>query len=280
MATQLLIYRNVQPITRDKHCELYLKAGKDFVFAKEVNSVPLMAAEFPAAASDLPIVFTDADDGVLPVAVLGIERDVNLMVDDDNRWQGEYVPAFFRRYPFVFASSAEGKTFTLCVDEDYEGLNSEGRGERLFDADGEQTQYLSRVLSFLQDYQAHFQRTRAFCRRLVELDLLESVEAQVRLPEGGRRTLTGFKSINRKKLKELSAEQLQTLVGNDELELMYIHLQSMRNFSRLTRLARGGAALDSQTKPDPATDDDTSTDEAAQTGNAASSDQSTDTLLH
>jgi len=280
MATQLLIYRNVQPITRDKHCELYLKAGKDFVFAKEVNSVPLMAAEFPAAASDLPIVFTDADDGVLPVAVLGIERDVNLMVDDDNRWQGEYVPAFFRRYPFVFASSAEGKTFTLCVDEDYEGLNSEGRGERLFDADGEQTQYLSRVLSFLQDYQAHFQRTRAFCRRLVELDLLESVEAQVRLPEGGRRTLTGFKSINRKKLKELSAEQLQTLVGNDELELMYIHLQSMRNFSRLTRLARGGAALDSQTKPDPATDDDTSTDEAAQTGNAASSDQSTDTLLN
>ncbi|KPQ25544.1 MAG: SapC [Halomonas sp. HL-48] len=280
MATQLLIYRNVQPITRDKHGELYLKAGKDFVFAKEVNSVPLMAAEFPAAASDLPIVFTDADDGVLPVAVLGIERDVNLMVDDDNRWQGEYVPAFFRRYPFVFASSAEGKTFTLCVDEDYEGLNSEGRGERLFDADGEQTQYLSRVLSFLQDYQAHFQRTRAFCRRLVELDLLESVEAQVRLPEGGRRTLTGFKSINRKKLKELSAEQLQTLVGNDELELMYIHLQSMRNFSRLTRLARGGAALDSQTKPDPATDDDTSTDEAAQTGNAASSDQSTDTLLH
>ncbi|SDN17563.1 SapC family protein [Vreelandella arcis] len=280
MATQLLIYRNVQPITRDKHGELYLKAGKDFVFAKEVNSVPLMAAEFPAAASDLPIVFTDTDDGVLPVAVLGIERDVNLMVDDDNRWQGEYVPAFFRRYPFVFASSEDGKTFTLCIDEDYEGINSEGRGERLFDADGEQTQYLSRVLSFLQDYQAHFQRTRTFCRRLVELDLLEAVEAQVRLPEGGRRTLTGFKSINRQKLKELSADQLQELMGNDELELMHIHLQSMRNFNRLARLARGGNALDSQAKPDPATDEDTAADQAAPASDASSTDQDSNTLLH
>lgn len=280
MATQLLIYRNVQPITRDKHGELYLKAGKDFVFAKEVNSVPLMAAEFPAAASDLPIVFTDSDDGVLPVAVLGIERDVNLMVDDDNRWQGEYVPAFFRRYPFVFASSADGKSFTLCIDEDYEGINSEGRGERLFDADGEQTQYLSRVLSFLQDYQAHFQRTRTFCRRLVELDLLESVEAQVRLPEGGRRTLTGFKAINRNKLKELSAEQLQSLMSNDELELMHIHLQSMRNFNRLTRLAKGGAAVGAQAKPDPATDEDRATDDSAPTTDASSTDQDSNSLLH
>lgn len=280
MATQLLIYRNVQPITRDKHGELYLKAGKDFVFAKEVNSVPLMAAEFPAAASDLPIVFTEADDGVLPVAVLGIERDVNLMVDDDNRWQGEYVPAFFRRYPFVFASSADGKSFTLCVDEDYEGINSEGRGERLFDADGEQTQYLSRVLSFLQDYQAHFQRTRAFCRRLVDLDLLESVEAQVRLPEGGRRTLTGFKAINRNKLKELPAEQLQSLMSNDELELIHIHLQSMRNFNRLTRLAKGGSALGTQSKPDPATDEENAASESKPASEAPSTDQDSNSLLH
>ncbi|GHC30794.1 SapC family protein [Aidingimonas halophila] len=280
MATQLLIYRNVQPITRDKHGDLSLKVGKDFAFAREVNSVPLMAAEFPAAASDLPIVFTDADDGVLPVAVLGIERDANLMVDDDNRWRGEYVPAFFRRYPFVFASSSDGKTFTLCIDEEYEGFNREGRGEHLFDADGEQTQYLGRVLSFLQDYQAHFQRTRAFCRRLVEMDLLESVEAQVRLPEGGRRTLTGFKAINRNKLKELSAEQLQTLMGNDELELMHIHLQSMRNFNRLTRLARGGDAVDAQSKTDPTAEERSPDDAATPSESAAGTDQEANTSLH
>ncbi|PMR72714.1 SapC family protein [Billgrantia endophytica] len=252
MATQLLIYRDVQPITRDKHGELSLKVGKDFGFAKDINSVPLMAAEFPTAASDLPIVFTDADDGVLPVAVLGIDQDANLMVDSEGQWRGEYVPAFLRRYPFVFASSADGKTFTLCVDEAYAGLNGEGRGERFFDADGERTQYLAKVLDFLQDYQAHFQRTRAFCQRLVELELLEAVEAQIGLPEGGKRTLTGFKAVNRQKLKALPDETLKTMLGSDELELLYIHLQSMRNFNRLSRLSRGGARVGSQQKGDPA----------------------------
>ncbi|KAA0014622.1 SapC family protein [Billgrantia pellis] len=252
LATQLLIYRNVQPITRDKHGELSLKVGKDFGFAGQVNSVPLMAAEFPAAASDLPIVFTDAEGSVLPVAVLGIDQDSNLMVDGEGQWRGEYVPAFLRRYPFVFASSEDGKTFTLCIDEDYEGLNAEGRGERFFDSDGEQTQYMAKVLDFLQDYQAHFQRTRAFCNRLVELDLLEAVEAQISLPEGGKRTLTGFKAVNRQKLKELPEGALKSMLATDELELLYVHLQSMRNFNRLSRLARGGSRVGALSKGDPA----------------------------
>lgn len=252
MATQLLIYRNVQPITRDKHGELSLKVGADFGFAAKVNSVPLMAAEFPAAATDLPIVFTATEDGVLPVAVLGLAQDANLMVDAEGQWRGEYVPAFFRRYPFVFASSEQGKTFTLCIDEEYEGLNQDGKGERFFDSDGERTQYLERVLTFLQDYQAHFQRTRAFGKRLAELDLLEDVQAQVRQPEGGQRTLTGFKAVNRAKLKTLGDDDLKAMLANDELELLYIHLQSMRNFNRLSRLARGGNRVGAQQKGDPA----------------------------
>ncbi|WP_163575953.1 SapC family protein [Halomonas faecis] len=253
MATQLLIYRNVQPITRDKHSPYSLKVGTDFGFAATVNSVPLMAAEFPAAATDLPIVFTEAEEGsVVPVAVLGLAQDSNLMVDAEGQWRGEYVPAFLRRYPFVFASSEGGKTFTLCIDEEYEGLNQDGKGERFFDSDGERTQYLERVLTFLQDYQSHFQRTRAFGKRLVELDLLEDVQAQVRQAEGGARTLTGFKAVNRNKLKALDDDTLKTMLGNDELELLFIHLQSMRNFNRLSRLARGGARVGAQSKGDPA----------------------------
>ncbi|NOG32831.1 SapC family protein [Halomonas sp. TBZ9] len=253
MSTQLLIYRDIQPITRDKHKERYLKVSRDFRFASNVNSVPLMAAEFPSAATDLPIVFTASEDGsVLPVVVLGLQQDENYLVDAEGQWRGEYVPAFFRRYPFVFASSESGDTFTLCVDEAYEGLNTDGRGERFFDAEGEQTQYLERVLSFLQDYQAHFQRTRAFGKHLVELDILEDVQAQVRQTEGSPRTLTGFKAVNREKLKGLDEQALQKMLATDELELLYIHLQSMRNFNRLNRLSAGGEHVDAQSKGDPA----------------------------
>ena len=38
-------------------------------------------------------------------------------------------------------------------------------GERLFTEDGKPSPYTERVLKFLKEYQAHFERTRAFCTR-------------------------------------------------------------------------------------------------------------------
>src|SRR5690606_39566774 len=50
-----------------------------------------------------------------------------------------YIPAFIRRYPFVFAGDAENKNLTLCVDEDSKALVKDGStGKRLFDDNGEQ----------------------------------------------------------------------------------------------------------------------------------------------
>ncbi|WP_269472662.1 SapC family protein [Vibrio taketomensis] len=68
----------------------------------------------------------------------------------------------------------------MCLDESYAGCNQEDRGERLFDGDGEQTQYLQKVVDFLQDYQSHYQRTQAFCRKLAELDLFEDMGPNLR----------------------------------------------------------------------------------------------------
>src|SRR5205814_2808211 len=97
--------------------------------------------------------------------------------------------------------------------------------------DGTPSEYTDNVLKFVQEYQRQFDRTRAFCRKLVELDLLESMQAQVALATGETTSLTGFMAVDRKKLKALTGEKLAELVGTDELELLYLHLFSMRNFS-------------------------------------------------
>jgi hypothetical protein len=45
-------------------------------------------------------------------------------------------------------------------------------------------------------------------------------------------------------LKKLSGETLAQLASNDELELIYLHLQSMRNFNLMRdRLAASVAAV-------------------------------------
>ena len=235
MATQLLIYGDVKPVTKTNHQNLYVKTGGNYSFAENVNSVPLMAVEFPQAFAEYPIVFAGDEKKVTPVVVMGVNEKQNLFVKKDEGWDAKYIPAFIRRYPFVFSSTDDGKTLTLCIDESFEGCNQEGRGERLFDNDGERTQYLENTLKFLENYQAHHLRTNMFCEQLVELELLQPMQAQFTAGKanGEPRTLSGFMGINREKLKELSDENVLKLFKNDSLELIYQHLLSMRNFSTM-----------------------------------------------
>jgi hypothetical protein len=155
---------------------------------------------------------------------------------------GKYIPAFVRRYPFVFSSSDEGRTFTLCIDETFPGFNQSGRGERLFGADGKPTPYVDNALKFLTQYQFEFQRAQGFCKKLKELNLLEPMQAKINLGSGERMAVGGFSVVDRARLKTLSASVLAELVKSDELELIYAHLVSMQNFSTMRDRLAGGPA--------------------------------------
>ena len=231
MTKQLLIYQSAVPVSASRHINVALEPVADYAFSAAINAVPLMAVEFLRAATEYAIVFTQAGEDVIPAVVLGVRGNQNLYMSADQKWQAEYIPAFIRRYPFVFSSSAEGKTLTLCIDESHPGVNREGRGERLFGEDGKPTAYVERVLKFLQEYQAHFERTRQFGRRIMQLGLLEPMQAQVTTPKGEKLSLNGFLSVSRAKLRALDGEALASLAKTDELELLYLQLHSMRNFS-------------------------------------------------
>jgi hypothetical protein len=231
MSTQLLIYETAVPVSAGRHGKASIEASNKYAFARHINSVPLMAVEFPEAVSEYAIVFAQSGDDVVPLAILGARQNENLYLGADEQWQANYIPAFVRRYPFVFSSSPDGQTFTLCVDEAFQGLNYLGKGQALFDAEGKPTAYTDNVLKFLQEYRNQFLRTQAFCRKLKALDLLEPMRAEFTMGNGERMALTGFQAVDRKRLKALAPEQLAELAGTDELELVYLHLQSMRNFT-------------------------------------------------
>ena len=231
MSTQLLIYETAVPVSSGRHGKCSVEAGKGYAFARRINSVPLMAVEFPQAAAEYAIVFAQSGEDFLPVVILGARQGENLYVGEDERWNADYVPAFLRRYPFIFSAGDDGKTFTLCVDEAYPGLNYQGRGQALF-AEGKQTSYVDNVLKFLQEYRTQFLRTKAFCNKLAEHKLLEPMQAQFTLGQD-KMSLGGFMAIDRQKLKALPGEVVAQLAATDELELIYLHLQSMRNFGEV-----------------------------------------------
>jgi hypothetical protein len=233
MTTQLLIYETVVPLAFATHRHSSVEIGRNFDFSRKVNSVPLMAVEFREVQSDYPIVFAGNKEGVMPAVILGLRDGENLYLSSDGNWDARYIPAFVRRYPFVFSKSEDEQRFLLCIDEQFSGFNGDGRGERLFTDDGKPSPYVDNILKFLQEYQLQFHRTERFCQKILELDLLEPMQAQVEMNSGEKYSLGGFMAVNREKLKELSGDKLAELAKTDELELIYLHLQSMRNFGAL-----------------------------------------------
>ena len=231
MTKQLLIYETAVPVSPARHGKHSMEVAGNYAFSAGINAVPLMAVEILRAATEYAVVFTAVGDDVMPAVVLGVKGDQNLYLGPDGHWNAKYIPAFIRRYPFVFSASEDNKTLTLCVDEAYPGLNTEGRGARLFGDDGKPAPYVDQVLAFLKEYQAHFVRTQAFGKRLKESGLLEPMQAKVTTPGGATLSLTGFLAVNRGRLRELPADQLAALAKTDELELLYLHLYSMRNFA-------------------------------------------------
>lgn len=237
MSKQMMIYERTVALHKDTHRDWSVVAGEDFSFAKDVNSVPLLGPEFRPASRDFVIVFAVGDDVVLPSVMLGIYDNKNAYVDATGRWTHGYVPAFLRRYPFAFAETNDGDTLTLCVDAEFGGFNTEGKGERLFDDKGDKTEYLEKMFSFTQEFHALYQRTVAFGLKLRELDLLEPSKATFNLPDGSSRDLSGFSRINKEKLMALPDETLGEMVRTGELELCYDHLRSLDNVNALVQRA-------------------------------------------
>lgn len=244
MVKQLLFYETAVPVNLARHRKLSVERLK-YEFAADVTAIPLTAVEIPLAAREYTIVFANVGedkDMVTPIAIVGIEGNKNVYVSKDGNWNAEYIPAFVRRYPFVFSRSEDEKQITLCLDESWTGCNYQGRGERLFDENDERTPYLSEMLLFLEHYQAHVNRTRAYCRNLKELDLLEPIKADFTLPDGSKKSLGGFMVVNRDKLKALPAEKLVEFAQSDELELTYSQLLSMNNFALMLNRVQFPAA--------------------------------------
>lgn len=233
MTKQLLIYDNVVPVNRSTHRKVSVRQTTSFAFARDVNSVPIVDAEFARVCVEMPIVFARTETGLVSLALLGTQKDRNAFVDGTNSWTGRYVPAFFRRYPFIFAVQPDKDQMTLCIDESYEGLNSEDLGERMFDGEGKETSYLRTVLRFVEEYQATFNRTQAFCDRLDAAGLLEEARIDYTLADGTSGRVTGFLRVSAEKFRALDDETVVRMFRTGDLDMVQMHLLSMQQVERV-----------------------------------------------
>lgn len=222
----LLFYTKPAALNKVVHKTTKIKPmGDDYSFARSTNSVILAGVEFTEAAKEYPIVFAQAGESVVPVALLGLRNEENLFVHESGNWDARYIPAFVRRYPFVLAEAGEQNQRMVCIDEAYAGFDDKS-GEALF-KDDEPTPILKQAIEFLEEYQRQYTRTEAFVKRLQENDLLMSLNAKIDMNDGQQFALQGLLAVDEKKLLQLSDDQALAFFRSGELAWLYCHLMSM-----------------------------------------------------
>jgi hypothetical protein len=234
-----LFYKSPRVLTPGAHGQRSLARDPGYAFAAHTNAVPLVAEEMPVAGRHVPVVFSD-EATPHPVAILGLRGQQNLFVEADGQWRaGGYVPAYIRRYPFIFLENESRTELTLCVDEAAEAL-VEGRDRPLFDDEGKPTALTRSALAFCRDYQAQHLVAAEFAKALVEADLLIDHRADVTLRSGERLSLAGFKVIDADRFAKLPDTTFLAWRAKGWLPLAYAHFFSIGSWSALVdRVALG-----------------------------------------
>lgn len=232
-ATLPLFYAKPEVLTAAAHANLRVKPPQDLKFAAKANSIPIVAEEFLDCAGAYPIVFTQGPSPAA-VAIVGLRDNENLFLDLKSRWLPGYpVPAYVRRYPFIFLELPEQDRLTLCIDRAAANVVEGGsEGKSLFE-NGEASEYAKASLAFCEAYQKQLIATRAFTEILVQHDLLMPRNVELKDRKGRNYTMGGFQVVNEEKFRALPDETVLDWHKRGLMTAIIAHFISLRRWPTL-----------------------------------------------
>ncbi len=193
--------------------------------------VPLMLQEFTAAAPHYPIFFLQINEKQYSaVGVFGLKEGQNLLLKD-GKFEGNYLPAAIRCYPFTLAQASE-EQLILCINEQADNVSS-SEGQALFNDDGSQTEFFQGINNFFRDYIDANTANKNVLDQIVEMGLLRADGLQYRDAAGNESRVNGFFVIDQEKFNALSDEQFLTLRKFGVLPAIYAHFASLERIGNL-----------------------------------------------
>ena len=236
----VLFYSKPEPLSPEMHGRLGVKRmDGPFGFARAGHAVPLTVGEFPLAAVTGPIIFVGDDK--MPIAVMGLNAGENMFLRADGLFEpGAYIPAYIRRYPFVFANDDASKQMVLCIDRAAEFI-VEG-GDMPFFEGAEPSAYTKGCIEFCNNFEIERQRTVSFVQLLKDLDLFETKTANFTPVNadgtaGEPQQIAEYFGVSEDKLNKLPADKLVEIRDNGALAQIYAHLLSLVGWDRLVAVA-------------------------------------------
>lgn len=204
------------------HRNLKVKMPENYFFMKEVEIVPLTYSEILTATMYYPVMFGIQEEAVFPFAVIGINGK-NVFLKEDGTWKVEAVPNVCKHYPFgVFR---EEKDYTIIFDE----IFSSEEGERLFDDEGNDTEFFSKIKAGLTELARDFHDAEEFSKEIFQKGYFKHLNLEVDT-KLGKMQFRNMLMANMEEIAKIQPEKLYSLNSRGYLLILYAHYLSLRNF--------------------------------------------------
>lgn len=232
-----------------EHHDLRVLAARGARYGDGEMLAPTFFGEFRELQAHYPIVFQKtADGGFRSVALLGLRPHENLFLEpaagaaDGERWDAHYRPMAIERLPFLIGIADEEPMVHIDLDHPRVVRGGE-QGEALFLEHGGSSAFLQHVASLLRALHDGLGADAGFIAALRRHELLEPFALDIRLDELSQHRLSGFHTIDERRLGALDGAALQALSQAGYLQAAYMALASLSRLRELIeRLSRRHAA--------------------------------------
>lgn len=240
---------NLQAVSKDRYADKKWQLNPGYLFAEKDSVCPIVLQELPNAMANMPIAFMPVEDKYALVAVQGLTPETNLFVDANGDWLGKYIPAGYRSYPFVLAStSGDGENLVLCVDEDSGLVDGDEADQDFFNKEGELSERMQEVMKFLSEGHNGMLAATRICQQLQELNLFKPWTLQIQLEKGSHK-VDGLFCIDEPAFNKLSDDAFIELRKTGAVAVVYSHLLSMQQMNNLADATQ--ARTNSAANPQP-----------------------------
>jgi hypothetical protein len=227
------------PVSRERHADKRWRRPENYAFAASDGLTPAFGAELFRLALTMPVAFVEQGGRRQLMSVMSLAPGRNMYVGSDGRWYGNYIPAFFRSYPFrLLQREGSDDEYILCVDED-SGLIVGGTetGEPFFDAAGEVSAAMKPIVELVSEVGRSSKMTQAAVSALFEAGVIQPWKIVLKVDQG-ERSVTGLQRLDEAALNALGDEAFLTLRRSGALQVGYAQLLSMGQLGVFGDLAK------------------------------------------
>jgi hypothetical protein len=228
--------KDFQPLNFEQHKTLGYSEKYGPEYGHQVGAVIILPNEFAKAQREYPILFRkNSETGrFFPVALLGLEENENLFLNENSIWSTRYIPLVMRQGPFMIGVQQQDAEQRLAVYVDMNDSRVQhNTTSALFDADGASSNTLNEVRDILFARHQGAEQLAPMIDAFLKHDLLERVIIEIELANGANFKFDAGYTVHIEKLIALENDAVVELHKSGFLSLAYNVADSVNNIQAL-----------------------------------------------